>query len=243
MNFAGTDGRASSRGVRVALDPNAMATLARAAKYLRSLPELNFTAEVTRDEILHSDFKLQRTQSVRVKARRPDRLRIEVSGDPGERLFVYDGKHLSVYVERENLFARLPTPPTILESIDAIEPHALELPLIDIIFIAMGGRLETNIKEAADIGTSLIDGSACRQLAFRSEAVDWQLWTQLGDLPLPRKLVITTRDEATRPQYSALIRWRDAPPASEQAFMFSPPPDAMRMTITPALVPSAAESE
>src|ERR1700759_2738657 len=73
-------------------DPTALKALARTAAYLRSLPGFRLHATVTDDEVVHGDFKLQRSAEVQVLVRRPDRMRADLSGDFGERLFVYDGK-------------------------------------------------------------------------------------------------------------------------------------------------------
>lgn len=44
------------------------------------------------------------------------------------------------------------------------------------------------------VGKSVIDGVRCDHLAFRGPDIDWQIWIEDGDRPLPRKYVITTLD-------------------------------------------------
>ncbi|WP_428442365.1 DUF2092 domain-containing protein [Photobacterium sagamiensis] len=55
------------------------------------------------------------------------------------------------------------------------------------------------------VGKSVIEGVRCDHLAFRSPYVDWQLWVQEGSEPLPRKLVITSRDVVNAPQFAVLM--------------------------------------
>ena len=43
-----------------------------------------------------------------------------------------------------------------------------------------------------DVGPSVVGGVTCEQYAFRQADIDWQIWIQLGDYPLPRRLVATT---------------------------------------------------
>jgi hypothetical protein len=81
------------------------------------------------------------------------------------------------------------------------------------------------------VGPALVGGDPCDQFAFRQEGVDWQVWIQKGDSPLPRKLVITTTDEDARPQYISVLSWNLAPALSEKMFVFEPPADAYRITI------------
>jgi len=218
----------TNRAAGPEIDPKAMAQLSRATNYMRSLPAFSLSADVTQDEVVQDDFKLQRTSQVRIAVRRPDRMRAEVYGDLGNRLFVYDGKTLSVYLEKERYFITQPAPATLKETLDAaLEKHALELPLADILYVAMGGELQSSVRDAGEIGSSMIDGTACLHLAFRGAKVDWQLWVQQGTQPLPRKIVITTTDAPTRPQYNARLSWDLSSPIPEDRFQFTPPKGAM----------------
>ena len=63
-------------------------------------------------------------------------------------------------------------------------------------------RTSRRSQPAVDIGPSAVDGMTCEQYAFRQEGVDWQIWIQLGDFPLPRKLVIRTLTDDAKPQHS-----------------------------------------
>jgi hypothetical protein len=64
----------------------------------------------------------------------------------------------------------------------------------------------------------------CHHLAFRQRTLDWQIWVDAGEQPLPRKLVITFKREIDQPQYIALIhRWDVNPKLSDSLFQFQPP--------------------
>jgi hypothetical protein len=234
--------RAAPKDEKSEVDAKAMAALARSAAYLRGLPGFVLRAEVTRDEVVHDDYKLQRASNVQISVRRPDRLRAELSGDLGDRLFVYDGKALGIYLKGENYYGSVGAPATLRETLDVFDQHAIDLPLVDVVFVAMGGRLEPNIQDAGEVGASVVDGVPCTQLAFRGANVDWQLWVEQGDRPLPRKLVITTNDEPTRPQYAAIMRWDVSTPQSDDSFKFTPPSGTLRMTFADAESTSAAKS-
>jgi hypothetical protein len=71
----------------------------------------------------------------------------------------------------------------------------------------------------------------CQQYAFRQDGLDWQIWIQNGDFPLPRKVVLTTTTDDARPQYVATYTWNLAPSFSNDAFTFTPGKDAKRITI------------
>jgi hypothetical protein len=64
--------------------------------------------------------------------------------------------------------------------------------------------------------------------------VDWQIWIQEGKQPLPRKIVITTRDMANAPQFSVVItRWNLAPAFDESVFTFKPSKEAKKVEFLP----------
>src|SRR5262249_46874413 len=132
-------------------------------------------------------------------------------------------------------------PPTILDALEMLlQKYGVELPLLDVVYAAVGGNLGESILEAGDIGPSRVAGVDCEHLAFRGSKVDWQVWIERGDRPVPRKLVVTTR-EAAAPQFIAVLNWDVAPTIHEASFAFAPPEGAMRIPFKP-LHASPAES-
>jgi hypothetical protein len=131
-----------------------------------------------------------------------------------------------------NYYATVPAPPTIAKLTDDLsDKYGIELPLVDLF---QWGTNDTDIKKitaAVDIGPSAVDGVTCEQYAFRQKGVDWQIWIQLGEFPLPRKLVIRTLTDDAKPQHSEILGWNLAPSFSDNAFTFDPPAGARRITI------------
>jgi hypothetical protein len=58
------------------------------------------------------------------------------------------------------------------------------------------------------MGRGVIDGVECEHLAFRNFDTDWQLWVEVGDRPIPRKLVITSKTISGGPQYTVRVKAR-----------------------------------
>ena len=225
----------SSRAESADIDPKAVAALTRSVAYLRELPAFSVVADVTQDEIVHGNFNLKRLSKVRVTVRRPDHLRAEITGDLGKRLFIYDGKTLSLYLEKEGYYASAEAPATLRETLDAaILKHKIELPLTDLIYAAMGGDVLQNVREAGEIGPRVVDGHACLHEAFRGPTVDWQVWVEDSSKPLPCMLAITTTDAPTHPQYSAKLSWDTSTPVNDELFQFVPPQGALPISLGPA---------
>jgi hypothetical protein len=217
---------------RPVVEPEAIAALVRMGAYLRALPAFGVRAETSTDEVLDTGQKIQLDSVVDIRARRPDRLRADVVSERKQRVFYYDGTTLTLYAPRVKLYAAVPAPPTIRETIDmAGERLGLDLPLADLFLWGTERAPTGDITRADHLGPGRIDGVECDQFAFRQAGVDWQVWIQKGASPVPRKLVITTTAEPAQPQYIAVLRWELSPTHDEAMFTFVPPPDAQKIAI------------
>jgi hypothetical protein len=218
-----------------AIEPEAIAALDRMGTFLRSLRAFQVQAGISIDDVLDDGQTIQLDSVANLVAQRPDRLRLELTSDRQQRLFFYDGKTFALWAPRTSYYATVPAPPSILELADQLEAkYAIELPLVDL-FRWGGPRSDSAaITVAKDIGPSEVGGTTCEQYAFRQQGLDWQIWIQRGDYPLPRKVVLTTTTDEARPQYSAVYTWNLAPSFDAGAFTFAPPRDAHRIPIEEA---------
>ena len=215
-----------------ALDPGTMAALNKMGAYLRTLTTIQVEAATTDEDVLEDGEKVQYSELVTVLARKPDRLRAEVSSDRHQRLYLYDGKNFTLFAERLGYYATVSAPPTIAKLMDKLEAdYDFSVPLQDLFRWGAQGWGPGAVKRALDLGPSDVGGVTCEQYALRQDDVDWQIWIQKGDYPLPRKLVITTRTDEAKPQHSAVYTWNLAPSFNEAAFVFDPPPAAQRVVL------------
>jgi hypothetical protein len=222
------------------LDPGTMAALRKMGTYLRTLNVFEVQAVTTDEDVLDDGQKVQYSGNASVLARKPDRLRAEVSNDRIKRLFVYDGHDFTLFGERVGYYATVPAPPTIAKLMDKLDAeYDSSVPLEDLFRWGSEGWGTSFVKAAMDVGPSDVEGVTCEQYALRQDDVDWQIWLQRGDYPLPRKLVITTRTDDARPQHSVVFTWNLAPSFNEAAFKFEPPPGAQRV-VFPTKRPEAS---
>lgn len=84
------------------------------------------------------------------------------------------------------------------------------------------------------VGPARIDGTVTEHYAFRQPGVDWQVWIETGARPLPRRLVITTTDDPSQPQYASTLKWNTDAKLGDSAFTFVPPKDAHRIELVAA---------
>jgi len=212
-----------------------MDALNRMGDYLRSLKDFQVKAEITTEDVLTDGQKLQFGHTSTVVAHMPDQLRWETEGERMSRMFLYDGKLFTLYARRLGYYATVPAPPTILQLMETLsDKYDIEIPLGDL-FIWGGPHAKTNeVTDAINLGPGEIGGVTCDHYAFRQPGVDWQVWIQSGDHPLPRKLVLTTMSDDARPQHVTVLTWNLAPSYNEQSFVFDPPADAHKIVFAEA---------
>jgi hypothetical protein len=214
------------------IDPDAIDAVKKMAAYLHTLKSYQVIDSVTQDDVLDDGLIVQSNSKVDYLLARPNRMRVEVTSDEQHRLYLYDGKNFTVWGRLVNYYATVPAPPTIGELFEKVtDKYDIELPLYDLYNWGTKEDDINKIKTAVDIGPSAVEGVTCEHYAFHQEGVDWQLWIQLGEFPLPRKLVITTLTDVARPQHSDTLAWNLAPSFNDGAFAFNPPADAKRVIL------------
>jgi hypothetical protein len=215
-----------------AVEPGAIAALKRMGAHLRALQSFQVDAVTTDEKVLEDGQKVLTDGTVRVLARMPDRLYADVANDRHERTYLYDGKTFTLVARRVELYAQIAAPPTIAQLSDKLEQdYGFGVPLVDL--FRWGGPHWTpeGITGAIEVGPGVVLGTTCRHYAFRQADVDWQIWLQEGEFPLPRRIVITTRTDEARPQYSATYTWNLAPSFSEDTFVFRAPEGTGRVVL------------
>ena len=181
-------GHAQPTGV----EPQAEKLLRRMSDYLAGRQQFSLKAESTLEAVLTSGQKLQYDSPATLMVSRPNKLRAHRKGDLANQEFFYDGKTLTLYNPRENLYATTAAPATLDETLDfAREKLDIIAPAAELLY---KNAAEKMLKEASAgfvVGQSIVGGVKCSHLAFRGAEVDWQIWIEDGDKPLPRKFMIT----------------------------------------------------
>ncbi|MDQ1341807.1 MAG: hypothetical protein QG571_424, partial [Pseudomonadota bacterium] len=143
----------------------------------------------------------------------------------------YDGKTMTLYSKDRGAYFQMPVPPTLDEAIGAFRAETgFQLSGDDLLYSNPYPGLMTDVTSGSYIGTAWVNGVECHQVAFRAEKVDWQLWVQTGDKPLPMKYIITTKWLTGAPQFSVRLGdWNTQPTIPPGRFDFKPPAGAQRL--------------
>jgi hypothetical protein len=213
------------------IEPRADQELKKMSEFLAKLPRFAFEAEETFDEIPDGEIRQQLTNLRRVALERPNHAAADVTGDTLARATWYDGKTVTVLDKEHNTYAAIEAPPTIDATLDLLEDeYGVVLPLKDVLFSDPYAILSEGITYGRYLGIHQAAGVACHHLAFSQETIEWQLWIDAGDQPVPRKIVITYVDEPGEPQYTATFRrWRTDGPVPEGLFTFTAPEGSMKI--------------
>jgi hypothetical protein len=205
------------------VSPEAQAVIDKMTAYLHTLKTFSIDSQSTRDEVVAFGYKVQHNEHATLTAQLPNKLRGEMSGDLRNRTIVYDGAKVVVYSPDDDVYARTSAPDSVKKLIGNLLDAGVEIPAVDVLYQAGVGTLTDGVRGGVLVGDSNIDGSDCDHLAFRQATIDWQLWVEKGDKPLPRKLVITTRYAVGDPQFQATLRWNLKPKIDASTFVFTPP--------------------
>ena len=223
-------------------EPEALEALAAMGKYLRSLKQFAVHADTTSDQVLENGQKVQFAGTVDYKVRQPDRLRADVRTDRVHRQFFYDGATLTQYAPKLKLYGAAKVPATIDAALQlAADKLDITLPLADMFYWGTPKSGVDAIVGATFVGKAMMGGVDCDHYAFRQADVDWQVWIAHGEKPLPMKLVVTTREEPSQPQFVSVLKWDTKSVFGEMPFRFSAPKDARRIPIASADAPVASK--
>ena len=178
-----------------------------------------------------SEVRQQLTNVRRVALERPNHAAADVNGDTLARATWYDGKTVTVLDKEHNTYATVSAPPTIDATLDMLEDdYGVVLPLKDVLFSDPYKILSEGITYGRYLGIHQAAGVACHHLGFSQETIEWQIWIDAGDQPVPRKVVITYVDEPGEPQYTAVFRkWKLDGPVPDGLFAFEAPEGVTRI--------------
>jgi len=222
------------------------ATLMNFAQFLTSQKSFSYTAVMGYEAVQNLGLRLEFGATRKVTVQRPNRMRIEAqTRDGSKRLIIIDGKEISVFDENENVYAIIPKQGTLTEIIDYIvDDLRTPVPLAELVSDDLTQILIEKTTFGRTIGESTITGVRCDNLVLQNDEVDIQIWIEKGKRPLPRRIVITYKNEPGEPQFWAqFVEWDLSPNVDDKQFTFQPPADADRIIFTPklAVIPEGEE--
>jgi hypothetical protein len=207
------------------VEPKADQCLKAMSSYLAGLKTYSFQVEELFDDVLDDGQKIQLGNERHLQVRRPDKVFGEGEGDTKNSQFYYNGKTASIVDRAHETYATVAVPGTIDAMLEDLhERYDTHQTLADFLFSDPYRVFTEHVQGGTCVGLHYVGKTKCHHLAFRQELLDWQIWIDAGQQPLPRKYVITFTGQKNHPQYTAIIhRWEVNPKLSDDLFEFHPP--------------------
>ncbi|HET7718251.1 MAG TPA: DUF2092 domain-containing protein [Bauldia sp.] len=199
--------------------------------YMAAQTAVSFDYDSTLEIVTTDGQKLALASSGAVTLARPDKLRMTRTGGFADVEAVFDGTTLSLLGKNLNAYAQVEVPGTVDQLVDTLrDKYHRPLPAADLLLSDVNGALMPDVTDVKDLGSGVIGGIECDHLAFRTEAVDWQIWIAQGEAPHPCRFVITSSKVAGSPEYTIDIRdWKAGTAVAAADFAFTPPEGATKV--------------
>lgn len=215
------------------VDPDAAQALRKMADTLDGASAYRFRVSAVTDRPTETGQLAQFHRTSEITVARPDRVYERTDADEGDWSAWYDGNNLTVLARDTNVYATEDVPGRIDRMLDHMaDEYGLVMPMADLMAGGTYDSLLANVESGSYIGLHTVGDRPCHHLLMRQENIDWQIWIDAGQPPVPRKLVITFKQEPGQPQYVATTdEWDFSPDISPARFEFTPPADAKAISM------------
>ncbi len=174
--------------------------------------------------------------TMKVTLRRPDRLRVDVTGDDGATQLLYDGKSTVLFSPAANKYATIPAPDTVEAMMKTVVGKlGVDFPLADFLTNTPEKSFLFGVTSGREINTVTIDGTPCLHLVFDQPGVQLELWIEKNERAVPRRLIATYHSLPDRPNFVAEFSgWNFDTRPADADFAFQPPAGATPIELKPA---------
>jgi hypothetical protein len=217
--------------VKAGVQPEADEALRKMGELLAGTDAFRFEAHVVQDQPFPGGQKVQFYQHRQVTVSRPGQIYVEGDGDSDQSTTWFSDGVVTTLYNARNVYTQITGP----KDIDGMLDHlALNLgrvmPLADFVVSNPYQSAISRVQLGTYLGLHRVRDTLSHHLAFRQEGIDWQIWIDAGEVPVPRKLLITFTGLAGQPQWSAeLENWDLDPDIDDDLFVFEAPADAKKL--------------
>src|SRR5882757_531978 len=202
------------------IDPEADKVLHQLSDHNKQVKSAIFRLSDTIDDVQADGRKLQFAHVRELTVLRPNKLKIETTGDVTSRTLWKDGKTLTVLERDKNVYAQIPDPGTISQALDLLqEKYNMSVPAADLLSADVYKSMTEGCEAINYVGLGYVGDEKCHHLAFTRDNIDWQMWITAGNKPSPRKMVITYKRLPGEPQYTMqLLKIEYEPKVNDSVF-------------------------
>ena len=167
----------------------------------------------------------------KVALQRPNKLRVDVSGDVPSFQFYFNGEKIAAFDPEKNVHASSEAGTTIDEMLDVVINKAnINFPSADFMYSDPYAVMTKNLTHAIVVGESMVNGVPAEHFAYMEPAINWEIWIEKGKNALPLRLAMTYKQEANFPRYLVeYADWNLNPKLKANTFVFKAPANAQRI--------------
>jgi len=188
------------------IEPRADKVLRQMSDALARSPSFSFTAADYTDKRHDTGQTARFFRELDIQVKRPNRFYAQIHGDEINRTVWYNQDTLTVLDNQKSQYAKLGVPARIENMFDFVmEKYGLTVPLADLLFENPYAVLTESILTGVYNGLDRVDSYSCHHLSFSQEYIDWQIWIDTGDIPVPRKILIIHTSKTGQPRYSVTM--------------------------------------
>jgi hypothetical protein len=166
-----------------------------------------------------------------VALQRPNKLRVNVSGDVPGFQFYFDGTQVSAFDPQKNVHSVSGPIATIDEMLDFVTTKAhINFPSADFMYSNPYAVMTKNLTHAIVVGPSMVNGVPCEHFAFMEPALNWEIWIENGKRALPLRMAMTYKQIPNFPRFMIEYKdWNLNPKLSAATFVFKAPANSKQI--------------
>jgi hypothetical protein len=202
------------------------------AQFLANAPRFQVSLRSGYDVVQPSGQKIAFHEDRVITVSRPDRLRIEgTRSDGAKALTVFSGKEIVLLDYASKVYARAPQPGALDQTIVYfVRDLGMRLPLAAMLLSRLPAELQERVRSVDYVELTAVDGIPAHHIAARTDTVDAQFWVTDGAQPLPRRVVLTYKNEPGQPQFSAdFSKWNLVPAIDDALFAVQAPQELQKV--------------
>lgn len=166
-----------------------------------------------------------------VALQRPNKLRVNVSGDVSSFQLYFDGAKASAFDPQKNFHAVSDPLATIDEMLDFVMTKAqINFPSADFMYSDPYALMTKNLTHAIVVGPSMVDGVHCEHFAYMEPGINWEIWIENGKRALPLRLAMTYKQVPNFPRFLVEYSdWNLDPKLKADTFVFKIPANSKQI--------------
>ena len=187
------------------------------SQFLAKQKAFSYHAEVEFDRLLPGGPKVRMAGAVDVAVSRPGSLHVDYRDDISDRLLWFDKGKVTLLDPVAGTVAEVSGPKDIDRMVAKLEKdQGVTLPLGEFAESDPYKTLTRGVETAYYIGVGNVEGIHCHHVLLERKDLFIQIWIEIGEKPLPRKLVFEYPLRPGSPQFTASItEWSFEPPKPE----------------------------